>query len=146
MNTNKKQSNYHFSFTVSVDNSKEKVWETLIDVENWNVWDTELKSAKLNGEFKVGAKGILIPNKGPKLNFYISEIIPNETYTFKTKMPLGWLDIKRTLIVENDKILFTDDIQFTGILKHIFGLILGKGFIKVLPEVMQKFKKLAESK
>lgn len=146
MNTNQKQSNYHFSFTVSVNNSKAKVWETLFDVESWNVWDTELKFAKLNGEFKVGSKGILRPNKGPKLNFYISEIIPNETYTFKTKMPLGWLNIKRKLSEENGKILFTDDIQFTEILKHIFGLMLGKGFIKVLPGVMQKFKKLAESK
>ena len=75
MKTNQKQSIYHFSFTISINNSKSKVWETLIDVESWKVWDTELKSAQLNGEFKVGAKGILIPNKGPKLNFYISEII-----------------------------------------------------------------------
>lgn len=146
MNSNQKQSNHHFSFTIAVDATKEKVWETLIDVTNWKNWDTELKSSQLKGDFIVGAKGTLIPLKGPKLEFHISEIITNETYTFKTKMPLGYLEIKRTLTEENNNILFTDDIQFTGILKHIFGLMLGKGFIKVLPEVMENFKKIAESK
>ncbi len=146
MNTVKVQSNYHFSITISVENTLYKVWETLIDFDSWKIWDTELESAKLNGTFKVGAEGILIPKKGPKLNFYISEIIPNKTYTFKTKMPLGWLEIKRTIVQEKYAILFTDDIQFTGILKQLYGLLLGKGFIKVLPEVMQNFKKLAESK
>jgi hypothetical protein len=97
MNSNQMQSNHHFSFTISVDATKEKVWETLIDVPNWKNWDTELKSSQLNSAFLVGAKGILTPLKGPKLDFYISEIIPNQTYTFKTKMPLGYLEIKRTL-------------------------------------------------
>ena len=146
MNIVNVKSNYHFSIKISVENTASKVWETLIDVESWKIWDTELESAKLNGIFEVGTKGILIPKKGPKLNFYISEITDCKTYTFKTKIPLGWLNIKRTLSEENDKILFTDDIQFTGILKQIYGLILGKGFIKVLPEVMMNFKNLAESK
>jgi hypothetical protein len=141
-----KQSNHHFSYTISIQNTKEKVWETLIDVENWKNWDTEILSASLNGTFKVGTWGSFIPKKGPKLKFYISEIIPFETYTFKTKMPLGSLDIKRTIVQENETIIFEDDIQFTGILKHLFGFMLGAGFIKVLPEVMENFKRIAESK
>lgn len=143
---NSKNKNYHFSFTIAIKNTKNKVWETLIDVESWTIWDTELESARLNGIFKKGAKGKMIPKKGPKLEFYISEIIDQETYTFITKMPLSSLEIKRTIATEKDEILFTDDIQFTGILKRFYGLILGKGFIKVMPEVMQNFKKLAESK
>ncbi len=144
MKANQTQSNHHFGFTIIVDATKEKVWETLIDVSNWKNWDTELKSSKLNGAFLVGAKGMLTPLKGPKLNFYISEIIPQKTYTFITKMPLGSLEIKRTLTDDNGKTLFHDDIQFTGISKHFFGLLLGGGFRKVLPEVMENFKKIAE--
>jgi hypothetical protein len=30
------QSNTHFSFTVPINNSVEKVWTNLIDVENWH--------------------------------------------------------------------------------------------------------------
>lgn len=84
--------------------------------------------------------------KGPKLDFYITELIANQTYTFRTKMPLGWLEIKRTLTPISNKIEFNDDIKFTGISKYFFGLVLGGGFRKVLPRVMENFKKIAESK
>lgn len=146
MNTVNIQSNYHFNISIAIENTLPKVWETLLDVESWHIWDTEIVSSQLNGNFEVGSKGIMIPKKGPNLSFYISEIIPHKTYSFKTKMPLGWLVIKRTILQKNDSVIFIDDIQFTGILKQLFGLILGKGFIKVLPEVIQNFKKLAESK
>ena len=146
MNTVKIQSIYHFSISIAIENTLPKVWETLIDVENWHIWDTEILSSKLSGKFELDSNGVMIPKKGPKLNFYISEITPHKTYTFKTKMPIGWLIIKRTIVQENDAVIFTDDIQFNGILKQLFGLMLGKGFIKVLPEVMLNFKILAESK
>jgi Polyketide cyclase / dehydrase and lipid transport len=141
-----KQSNHHFSFTISVNNTIDKVWQSLIDVQNWHKWDTEILDAKLDGEFAVGTKGIMKPKTGPKLKFYISEIIPNQSYTFNTLMPVGELVIKRSLIVENEQVHFTDDIAFTGFLKVVFGIMLGGQFRKVLPEVMNKFKKIAESK
>ncbi len=141
-----KQSNHHFSFTISVNNTIDKVWQTLIDVQNWHKWDTEIIDAKLDGEFAVGTKGTMKPKTGPKLKFYISEIIPNQSYTFNTIMPVGELVIKRSLKAENEQIYFTDDIAFTGFLKLVFGIMLGGQFRKVLPEVMNKFKKLAESR
>jgi hypothetical protein len=141
-----KQSNTHFSFTVSINNRIEKVWETLIDVPTWHLWDTELIEAKLDGTFEIDAKGIMIPKKGPKLKFYISELTPQKSYTINTVMPVGELEIKRTLTINGSKIEFTDDIKFTGFLKPIFGLMLGGQFRKVLPEVLEKFKNIAETK
>jgi hypothetical protein len=140
------QSNHHFSYTIAINNTVEKVWQTLIDIQLWHKWDTELKEATLESDFALNAKGTFIPKKGPKLKFYISEIIPNKSYTFNTKMPVGELVIKRTLTVENEIVHFTDDIAFTGFLKLVFGFMLGGQFRKVLPEVMENFKKLAESK
>ncbi len=140
----KKQTNYHFSFSILVNNSQAKVWNYLSDVDKWKDWDTEITEAKLEGKFEIGAKGKLIPKKGPKLNFHISEISPQESYTFKTKMPIGYLEIKRSLKKKGDLIEFTDDIQFTGIMKRVFGIMLGGGFKSLLPEVMENFKKFAE--
>lgn len=140
------QSNHHFSFTISVNNTIEKVWEVLTDVQSWHKWDTEILEAKLDGDFVVGAKGTMTPKTGPKLKFYISEIEPNQSYTFNTVMPVGELVIKRTLNTVKKDVEFTDDIKFTGFLKFVFGLMLGGQFRKVLPDVMQKFKNLAESK
>ena len=140
------QSNSHFSFTVSINNTIEKVWETLINVPTWHLWDTELIEAKLNGNFEAGATGTMIPKSGPKLKFYISEVTIHKSYTINTIMPIGELVIKRNLTQNGNKVDFTDDIQFTGFLKSIFGLMLGKKFKEVLPEVLNKFKIIAESK
>ncbi|QCW98989.1 polyketide cyclase [Aggregatimonas sangjinii] len=139
-----KQTNYHFHYSILVNNTQEKVWNFLTNVERWKEWDTALQSSTLSEHFGLGAKGILIPKKGPKLTFYISKIIPDTSYTFVTKMPVGTLEIKRTLKNKANQIEFTDDIRFTGFLKRVFGLMLGGGFKKVLPEVMQNFKELAE--
>lgn len=86
------------------------------------------------------------PKTGPKLKFYISELIPNHSYTFNTVMPVGELVIKRSLTEVNNEIHFTDDIAFTGSLKYIFGFMLGGQFRKVLPEVMNNFKRISENK
>jgi hypothetical protein len=125
-----KQSNHHFSFTIDVNNSLDKVWQTLIDVQSWHIWDTELIDAQLDGNFAVGTKGVLKPKTGPQLKFYISEIIPHQSYTFNILMPAGELVIKRSLRQENKAVHFTDDIAFTGFLKLLFGLMLGGQFRK----------------
>jgi hypothetical protein len=141
-----KQSNSHFSFTINVNNSIEKVWAELIDVPTWHLWDTELMEAKLDGKFEVGVGGLMIPQKGPKLKFYISEVTTHQSYTVNTIMPVGQLIIKRSLTQNGNQVEFTDDIQFTGFLKYVFGFMLGGQFRKVLPEVLNKFKNIAEAK
>ncbi|MDB4292298.1 SRPBCC family protein [Maribacter sp.] len=144
MTSSFKQTNYHFKYSIEVHNSQEKVWGFLTNVARWKDWDTELIESNLFGKFALGTEGALKPKNGPKLKFHISELIPNTSYTFKTKMPIGYLEIKRTLEKKGDTIEFTDDIQFTGFLKRVFGVMLGGGFKKVLPQVMENFKRLAE--
>lgn len=144
MTSETKQTNYHFQYTILVNNTQEKVWAFLADIERWKDWDTELIASSLSEKFGLGAKGELTPKKGPKLKFHISELIPNTSYTFVTKMPVGTLEIKRTLTKKGNSIEFTDDIKFTGFLRRVFGLMLGGGFKAVLPEVMENFKRIAE--
>lgn len=144
MSKNKKQMNHHFQYAILVNNNQEKVWGFLTDVERWKDWDTELKDSSLSEKFSLGAKGELTPKKGPKLKFYISQIAPFTSYTFVTKMPVGTLEIKRTLDKTGNSIIFTDDIKFTGFLKYFFGFMIGGRFKAVLPEVMENFKRMAE--
>ncbi len=141
-----KQSNHHFSFKISINSTIEKVWEELIDVPKWHTWDTELIDATLEGHFMEGAQGIMIPKTGPKLKFYITAFSPHKSYTINTKMPIGELVIKRTIKSKNGKIAFTDDIEFTGFLKYIFGFMLGGKFRNILPEVLNNFKQIVEAK
>ncbi|MFN0082371.1 MAG: hypothetical protein ACKVOM_07600 [Ferruginibacter sp.] len=146
MQTQAQQTNYHFSHTDSTTASSDKIWQVWTDVPNWKQWDKGLKEAFLDGEFVVGTKGKLIPDKGPKSKFVISELIPNKSYTFKTKIPFGWLIIKRTLEVKEGKTFFTHDVQFTGFLKKILGNKLGKNYRAMLPSVLSEIKLIAERK
>ena len=143
---NPQQTNYHFSHTDSTIATSDKIWKVWTDVPNWKQWDKGLKEAMLEGEFIVGTKGKLIPDKGPKSKFIISELEPIKSYTFKTKIPFGWLIIKRTLEVKEGKTFFTHDVAFTGILKKILGNKLGKNYRAMLPSVLAEIKQIAESK
>jgi hypothetical protein len=138
------QTNYHFSHTDSTRVSSDKIWQVWTDVPNWKQWDQGLKEAVLDGNFIVGTKGKLIPNKGPKSKFIISELVPNKSYAFKTRIPLGWLVIKRTLEVKNGITYFTHDVEFTGLLKKVFGNVLGKEYRAMLPNVLSEIKRIAE--
>jgi hypothetical protein len=146
MQAQAQQTNYHFSHTDSTIASSNKIWQVWTDVPNWKQWDKGLKEATLKGNFEVGAKGKLIPDKGPKSKFIISEIVSNTSYTFKTKIPFGWLIIKRTLEVKEGKTFFTHDVQFTGFLKKILGKKLGKNYRTMLPSVLTEIKLIAEKK
>ena len=87
MTINAQQTNYYFSHTDSTIASYDKIWQVWTDVPNWKQWDKGLKEAILEGEFIIGAKGKLLPNKGPRSKFFISELEENKYYTFKTKIP-----------------------------------------------------------
>jgi hypothetical protein len=138
--------NHRFSFTISIDAKQEKVWQELISVENWPSWDTELISAQLKGDFDQGATGTMLPKTGPKLRFRISDYKALQSYVIHTDMPVGHLIIERKLNLKYGKTLFTDEIYFTGFLKYVFGFFLGRSFKRVLPEVMENFKRTVETK
>lgn len=143
---NAQQSNFHFSHTESTAVGGDKIGQIWTDVPNWKQWDKGLKKAIIEGGFRVGTKGKLIPNKGPKSTFVISEIVPNKSYTFKTKIPLGWLIIKRTLETKEGITHFSHDVKFTGILKKIIGNKLGRNYKAMLPSVLAEIKLIAERK
>ena len=146
MHTQAQQTNYHFFHTDSTQASSDKIWAVWTDVPNWKTWDIGLKEAQMEGEFAIGTKGKLIPDKGPKSTFVISELIAGKSYTFKTRIPFGWLIIQRSLEVKDGVTFFTHDVEFTGLFKKILGKKLGKNYREMLPGVMRNIKQIAENK
>lgn len=144
MNVEAQESNYHFSHTDSTLVSSDKIWQIWIDVPNWKQWDSGLKEAYLEGDFIEGAKGKLIPDKGPKSRFIISELMLGKSYTYKTKIPFGWLIVRRTLNSRDGITFFTHDVEFTGPLRKILGNQLGKRYRAILPNVLTEIKLIAE--
>jgi len=139
------ESNTHFSHTVETTASPATIWHIWTDVPNWKRWDDGLKSAELNGTFAPGTAGTLIPDKGPKSRFSLTEVVDGQSYTFKTNVPLGALYVKRYIGVRDGKTVFTHEAWFTGATKGIFGRSFGRNYRRILPAVMAKIKALAES-
>ena len=137
------QSNKHFSHTLQTTARPETIWRIWIDVPNWKNWDDGLREAQLNGSFEVGTKGTLIPDKGQKAKFQITALVPGQSYTFKTKLPLGALHVRRTLKIEGGNTLFTHEVWFTGLTKGIFARVLGRKYRAILPSVMDKINVIA---
>lgn len=141
---NAQDSNQHFSYTLQTKAPADSIWKIWVDVANWKKWDTGLKDAVLHGEFVVGAKGKLIPDKGPRSSFQITAIEQNRSYTFRTRIPFGWLVITRELSMQGNVTSFTHEVKFTGLLKRPLGASLGKRYRVMLPVAMENIRRMAE--
>ena len=143
---NKKQSNKHFWYSLETSASPEIIWAIWTDVSNWKNWDTGLKDASMKEDFQLSSKGIIISLENRKSKFKVVEFIEGQSYTIKTKLPLGSLYVKRFLTQENGKTMFTHEVWFKGLTKGIFAKAFGAKFRKLLPDVLRNIKTIAESR
>jgi Polyketide cyclase / dehydrase and lipid transport len=143
-----------FSHTLKTAASPAQIWAIWTDVEHWSQWDTELKDARLEGAFGLGAVGKLTPKTGQVASFEISQFTLGESYTFTLQLPLCKLNVYRYLhsrwhslsLGESNDTSFTHEVSFQGLLSPVFGLLLGRQFQTVLPSVMENIKQIAETK
>ncbi|MFK7972059.1 MAG: SRPBCC family protein [Bacteroidia bacterium] len=145
LNTAKAKVPSTFSHTDSSVASPEAIWAVWTDVSSWHRWDSGLRSASLkDGQFRLGAKGHLRPDKGPRARFRISALQEGKSYTLETAIPFGKLIVERSLEVKSGKTFFTHTVRFTGLLKGFFSKKLGARYEKMLPGVMHTIKDIAE--
>lgn len=143
MSLNAQDVTYGFQHTMKTGAAVSAIWDVWTDVPNWPKWDTGLKEASLKSEFSEGVKGKLTPDKGPKTRFKIVDIKDEKGYMLKTKIPFGWLNVKRTLESKGGDTYFTHEVEFTGLLKKVFFRKFGERYEKILPQVMQEVSKIA---
>jgi len=140
----KKQSNNYFSNTITTKASPETIWKIWTEVHNWKDWDTGLKDAVMEDAFELGAGGKIISLEGRTSKFKVVAFKTNKSYTFKTKLPLGALFIKRTLEVKDKTTYFTHEVWFKGLTGGIFAKKFGPKFREMLPIAMENIKTIAE--
>lgn len=138
-------SNRHFSHSLTTTMPPSRIWEIWTDVEQWKRWDIGLKDAKLEAPIGLGAKGTILTLKDRKATFKIVEWLEGQTYTYKTRLPLGALYVKRTLSYQNGETVFTHEVWFSGLTAGIFARQFGGSFREMLPQVLANIKTIAES-
>lgn len=138
--------NKHFWHTTNTSAAPSVVWSIWTDVENWKNWDTGLKDARLSGTFELDASGHIVSLEGRKAKFKIVAFEEGQSYTYKTKLPLGSLYVKRSLETTDIQTTFIHEVWFAGLTKGLFARAFGEKFRKMLPGVMHNIKQIAESK
>jgi hypothetical protein len=134
-----------FSHSLLTTASPEKIWSIWTDVKNWKNWDFGLKDAQIQGNFGKDAEGFLVPEKGPKTPFKVTNYKPNFTYTFTSKLPFAKLHVRRLMGYHNQKTIITHDIWIEGPLSAFWWQMLGRRYSKLLPRILEKVKQIAES-
>lgn len=138
-------SNQHFWHTVETTAPPEAIWAIWTDVPNWKQWDAGLKDAQMEGAFQLGQKGIIISLEDRKSKFKVVAFQEGQSYTYKTKLPLGSLYVKRYLVEKNGLTTFTHEVWFKGLTKGIFAKAFGAKFRSMLPDVLQAIQQIAEN-
>ena len=138
--------NRAFTHTLSTTARAEAVWALWTDVQTWPSWDDELEAATLDGPFREGARGRLRPTSGLSARFMIEDVVPGRAYTLATRLPLGWLRVRRTLNVAGDRVELTHAVTFSGLGGHLLAGRLGPRFRHALPVVMDRLRTLAEER
>lgn len=142
----KEPTNKHFWYSLETSVSPEVIWAIWTDVPNWKDWDTGLKDASIEDDFKLNSKGVITSLEDRKSKFKVVEYTAGQSYTYKTKLPLGSLYVKRYLTVKENKTIFTHEVWFKGLTGGIFARVFGKKFRTMLPDVLAQIKEIAESK
>jgi hypothetical protein len=126
--------------------TKEQIWKLWADVPNWNIWDSEVESSELFGQFKTETNGILKPKSGPKAKFIISELSELKSFTSRSFLPLCKMDFIHTMTETKDGLEITHKIIMKGFMTFLFSKVIGSKIKVGLPLAVEKLIELAEKK
>ena len=132
-----------FEHSEHTKGSRQDVWAHWADVPAWPVWDSAVKEAVLDGEFKVGSAGSLQPVSGPKAKFELVEVTPSESFVSQTKLPLAAMSFEHRLSEDEGGLLITHRAVITGLTTPLFALVIGRDIAKHLPGAVKALAELA---
>lgn len=123
---------------------KEEIWRLWADVPHWNVWDKEVETSELFGEFRTGTKGVLKPKGGPQTRFEMTECTPLQSFTDRSFLPLCQMDFIHTLTETKEGLIVTHKVVMTGLMTFLFSKVIGSKIKAGLPAAVAELIELAE--
>jgi hypothetical protein len=126
--------------------SKEQIWSLWADVSNWNVWDKDVETSEIFGDFKIGTKGVMKPAGGPKVKFEMIECTRFKSFTDRSFLPLCKMDFIHTMTETEQGLEITHEVLITGVLTFLFSKVIGSKIKIGLPNAVENLIELAEKK
>lgn len=123
---------------------KEIIWKIWEDVPNWNIWDSEVETAELFGQFQKGTKGILKPKGAPKTKFIIIEFTKLKSFTNQSFLPFCKIDFIHLITEQKEGLDITHKVVMTGFMTLLFSKVIGNKIKGGLPIAVERLIELAE--
>lgn len=123
---------------------KEIIWKIWEDVPNWNIWDSEVETAELFGQFQKGTKGILKPKGAPKTKFRIIEFTKLKSFTNRSFLPFCKIDFIHLITEKKGGLDITHKVIMTGFMTFLFSKVIGNKIKGGLPIAVERLIELAE--
>jgi hypothetical protein len=135
-----------FEASTQINASSAAVFSLYANVSGWPTWDPDVKTASLAGSFVSGAKGVIVPNGGPKSEIIFTEVVKSKKFTAQCKLPLCTMRFEHELDDKNGEgTQATHRVIFQGPLAPLFGRLIGSGMRKTLPNALAGLKQAAEA-
>ena len=128
-----KQWNHLFEKTVQ-GITREQIWQTWSDVNNWTAWDKELEETKLSGAFQNGSHFTLKPKGGPVVKITITECEPLKSFTDVTHFPLAKMIDRHELIETPEGLKIRNELTVTGPLAWLWRKIVAENVANGMPQ------------
>ncbi|MCI0382498.1 MAG: hypothetical protein L0207_05565 [Chlamydiae bacterium] len=123
----------------------ESIWKIWTDVKNWSTWDRDVAYCEMNENFQTGAKAVLKPTSGPRVNIEIIECTAMKSFITKGTLFFGTSLIFKHKITQVDEGLkITHKVELQGCLAPLFYCLLGPSIQQGLPIALQNLAEKAK--
>lgn len=130
--------------SILVNAAPERVFALYEDVANWSRWDPDTKASFIYGPFKTGTTGSLTPTKGNTVPMLLTSVIPNQSFTVESKIPLFRMLFEHELKPDGKVTQVIHRVTFSGGLAFLLGRIIGAQLNKGLPLTLAQLKVTVE--
>ena len=124
----------------------DRLWDLYSNVENWKLWDEDIKTISLDGEFKVGTKGVMTMDGQGPMNFSLTVVEPKKCFIDETLIePLNVTIVVGHFIEQktNDRFYIRHSVIIKGENADMVAEKIGESFTVDIPKSMERLIKLS---
>ncbi|BBU20262.1 SRPBCC family protein [Mycobacterium xenopi] len=131
----------------TVDALAERVWQLLVDVENWPTWTASMREITRldDGPLAVGSRARVVQPKGRPTVWTVTELEPMRTFTWVAKQPGLTLEAVHRIDGTGQQVRTTLEFIGTGPLAWLGSLLAGSRVRAYLDMESAGLKRAAET-
>jgi hypothetical protein len=120
------------------------VWrEAYVDAAAWPRWNSEIRSAELDGPLALGAGARIVFRTGLRLRFRVVEYEEGRLFTDESRLPGARMGHRHLIEPSGDGSRLVNTIYIEGALAALWRRILGPAAAHALPEAQRAVVELS---